>query len=176
MDKTVDAVQLEENARFAFIVGLFGIATRSQLTGGEVAAVVSGEEVLCSLNVTQPVFVISFGAEGNDGRTDEVFLLGGSQTHSGGPADDAGLIFGLVIFQGLEEDHQHRRPKGCQAGVVNEIEDDDESPGLGGSGEDLSSVLVVYQILNLFKAFPLYGLDGSASQNVGLFNRHLASM
>merc|ERR1719336_2732235 len=76
------------------------------------------------------------------------------------------------IWECLEEDEEADIPEGSKAGVVDGVEDCDESPGLGSSGQDCAIVRIVEEISEGFKSrsVPARRFDGYCSQQVFLLD------
>jgi len=177
VNKSVDFIQLEENAGLALRVPVPGRVAISQLGHfeGGVGQLVGRQEVVGPVDpalVSGDLTVLAVLGRGlavrDHGGCDRVWVLDGSETHPGRLANDAvlrPLPLGHPLGQRGEENGQHGSPEGSQATVVDHIEDENESPGLGGPGENFSSLLVVDQVLDGFPTLPLLGLDGSPSQN-----------
>ena len=70
------------------------------------------------------------------------------------------LPLGLVHLDELEEDDEHERPEAGQKGVVDDVEDGDEGPGLGRAAHDGPGLLVVHEPGEGLPAMSLHGLDG----------------
>ena len=186
----VDAVQLEENARFGLVVPVAGVGAGAQVGGdvkvagglgvrrvGSGAGLAGGHVVLVlfqkrgrPLGPPAPAGHFALVAllilvEHDHGGIDQFLGLERPESQPGRDADDpvVALPFGTVFVQGLEEDDEHHRPEGGQAAVVDDVEDEDEQPRLGGPRQDLAGLLVVQQILYFLQSMALHGFDGGAT-------------
>ena len=78
----------------------------------------------------------------------------------------------VPLGEGLEEDEKTDIPEGGEAAVVDDVEDGDEGPGLGGPPNDGARVLVIKEPLDGLEAVSLHGFDGCAANWHGVLSSH----
>ena len=80
------------------------------------------------------------------------------------------MPFGALscIWKGLEEDEEADIPEGGEAGVVDGVEDGDQGPALGCSGEDGAIVRIVEKVSECLEtsSVPAWRLDGHGSDDL----------
>lgn len=192
----IQLVQLDEDARLALVVAVVALGARSQVRQLELArlvpagpvllgahlatAVVVGEEAADAVGPDAPAgnvagALLAVLVEDDHGGVDGVLRLRRPETHTRGRANQTGRAepFGLVVLDGEHEDVHHECPEGGQQGVVDDVEDGDEPPGLGGSAHDGAMLTIVEEVFDGIPSMALNGLDGGATQEHGGFSRHL---
>jgi len=81
----------------------------------------------------------------------------------------------MVIINGSQEDQHADSPESSQAGIVDEVEDGDESPGFTSTPHDSPRVLIIKKPGDSLHAMPLHGLEGGGTQHSGLV-RHVVGV
>ena len=72
-----------------------------------------------------------------------------------------------MIVDSLEEDKDAKGPEGGEQGIVDEVEDSDEGPGLGCASHDGPGVRLVQKVFDGVHAMALDGLDGGYADGHG---------